>query len=371
MERLKQALRPVMRGGTSLLSRAGAVTGLKPIDPAPVHFVIEEQDWAIRRVGTGIRDGIERRHPGQICLTLNASGATGRVVHFGSQYMWCAWSPFMAGSNRYVTSFFHGKPEDGPDIARHIDTFLKSVPKLGRIVASNGILMDRLTGWGVPGEKLVQIPIGTDTTLFVPPDAPERARARERFGIPGDALAVGSFQKDGVGWGDGMEPKPIKGPDVLVAAVAEMARHRKVHVLLTGPARGFVKAELERRGIPFSHDYLKDYAELKSAYHALDLYLVTSREEGGPMGLMESMASHVPVVSTPVGMGPDLIDPGVTGWLAPVDATALAETALQAVARPDLGEVLAAARARVLSCDWQVVADAHWNDVYQPLLAEL
>lgn len=371
MEGLKKLIRPVVRGGTSLVSRAGAATGLRPVDPAPVHFVIEEQDWAIRRVGTGVRDGIERRHPGRICLTLNASGATGRVVHFGSQYMWCAWTPFMSGSNRYVTSFFHGKPEDGPDIARHIDRFLKSVPQLGRIVASNGILMDRLTGWGVPPAKLVQIPIGTDTTLFQPPSGDERRMARARFGIPDGAIAVGSFQKDGVGWGDGMEPKPIKGPDVFVDAVAEMARHKPVHVLLTGPARGYVKAELEKRGIPFSHDYLKDYAELKSAYHALDIYLVTSREEGGPMGLMESMASHVPVVSTPVGMGPDLIEEGVTGWLAPVDHEAIASAALQALERPEPEKLLLAARARVLSCDWQVVADAHWSKVYQPLLAEL
>ena len=30
---------------------------------------------------------------------------------------------------------------------------------------------------------------------------------------------VGSFQKDGVGWAEGLEPKLIKGPDVLVAAL--------------------------------------------------------------------------------------------------------------------------------------------------------
>ncbi len=52
------------------------------------------------------------------------------------------------------------------------------------------------------------------------------------------------------------------------------------------------------------------------------------------MGLMESMASHVPVVSTPVGMGPDLIEEGVTGWLAPVEPDAIATAALAALDRP-------------------------------------
>ena len=41
---------------------------------------------------------------------------------------------------------------------------------------------------------------------------------------------------------------------------------------------------------------------LISLYHALDIYLITSREEGGPMGLLESIACGTPVASTNVGM---------------------------------------------------------------------
>lgn len=367
----KQILRPARYAGAAVAARARVALGLTRQDPAPVQFVIEEQDWAIRRVGNGVRDGIEVHHPGQVALTLNAAAATRRVVHHGSQYAWVAWAPFLSRSNRYAVSFFHGKPEDGPDIARHIDQFLASVPRLDRIVASNSLLMTRLSGWGVPADKLVQIPIGTDTTLFQPPDDAARSTARRRFGVPEGHIAIGSFQKDGVGWGDGMEPKPIKGPDLFVAAVEKIAREHAVFVLLTGPARGYVKAELEKRGIPFGHHYLADYSELTGAYHALDLYLVTSREEGGPMALMESMASHVPVVSTPVGMAPDLIEDGITGWLAAIDAGAIADTALAVLARTDPQAVLAAARRKVLACDWQVVADSHWSQVYVPLMAEL
>ena len=89
------------------------------------------------------------------------------------------------------------------------------------------------------------------------------------------------------------------------------------------------------------------------------------------MALMESMAGHVPVVSTPVGMAPDLIEDGVTGWLAAIDAEAIAQAALGALARPEPEAVLIAARAKVLCCDWQVVADSHWTQVYQPLMKGL
>lgn len=373
------ALKTGMREGLVDLARCGRVIGprmaarlrLRAIDPAPVHFVVEEADWAIRRVGTGVRDGIERIRPGGVTLTTNAADAHRRIVHFGSQYMWISWGPHLSRSNRFVTSFFHGKPEDGPEVARHIERFLASVPRLHRIVASNGLLRERLIGWGVPAEKIEQIPIGVDTALFTPADAAARAQARTRFGVPANALCIGSFQKDGVGWGDGMEPKLIKGPDLFADAVAELAKDLSVHVLLTGPARGYVAARLEAAGVPYTHDYLQDYADLRHAYHALDLYLVTSREEGGPMALMESMSARVPVVSTPVGMAPDLIRHGETGWLADIDASRIAAMARTALAAPDRTAILDAAQAAVAACDWQVVAEAHWTRVYQPLIQTL
>jgi glycosyltransferase involved in cell wall biosynthesis len=336
-----------------------------------VQFVVESADWAIRRVGTGIRDGIAASNPGAIHLTTNAASAHRQIVHYGSQYMWTAWGHHLSRSNRFATSFFHGKPEDGPDVARHIDQFLKSVPRLDKIVASNGLLRERLLSWNVPAEKIVQIPIGVDTNLFTPSDATGRAAARDRFAIPEGSICIGSFQKDGVGWGDGMEPKFIKGPDLFVDTVTDLARDLPIFVLLTGPARGYVKGRLEEAGIPFTHNYVVDYADLRHAYHALDLYLITSREEGGPMALMESMASHVPVVSTPVGMAPDLITDSKTGWIADIESNALANQARKALTTNDRNNILRAARKTVLRCDWAEVAQSHWEHVYLPLMETL
>jgi glycosyltransferase involved in cell wall biosynthesis len=366
---LRDCARTIVRAADAGWRRAGARAGLLRVPSEPVQFVVEEADWAIRRVGTGVRDGIETFRPGTVGLTTNAGGARRQIVHFGSQYMWVGWGHLLGRSNRYVTSFFHGKPEDGPEVARHIDAFLASEKRLSKIVASNSLLRTRLEGWGVAPDKIAQIPIGVDTKLFAPPDEAARAAARQRFGVPEGAVCIGSFQKDGVGWGDGMEPKLIKGPDLFVEAVRILARDLPVYVLLTGPARGYVAAGLEAAGIPFSHDYVRDYADLRHAYYALDLYLVTSREEGGPMALMESMSSRVPVISTPVGMAPDLIEHGRTGWLTEIEADAIAAQARAALATPDREAVLDAAQVAVRAADWQVVAESHWTQVYEPLMA--
>ena len=50
----------------------------------------------------------------------------------------------------------------------------------------------------------------------------------------------------------------------------------------------------------------------------MDLYLVTSREEGGPRMILESMACGIPLVSTKVGQAADLIKHGWNGWLADI-----------------------------------------------------
>ena len=81
-----------------------------------------------------------------------------------------------------------------------------------------------------------------------------------------------------------------------------------VKVLLLGPARGFVKKEFEKNKIDYRHLYVDDTKEVSKMYKALDLYLVCSREEGGPKALLESLASGVPLITTNVGMAPDLND---------------------------------------------------------------
>lgn len=366
---LRDVLRPWKGRMMAAPWRMGAALGLWRGEGAPVQFVVEKADWAIRWVGEHVRDEANAIRPDTVGVMDEPWRLANRVVHFGSQYMWLMWRDHLPRGNSYVTSFFHGKPEDGPDVARHIDAFLASVPNLARIVTGAGIIERRLLDWGVPRDKLVRIPIGTDTRLFRPPTPQERMAARAAFGLEDDMLVVGSFQKDGQGWGDGMDPKPIKGPDILVDALVALSRHRRVTAFLTGPARGFVKQGLERAGIPYIHRYVKDQADLVSFYHALDLYLVTSREEGGPMGLMESMASGVPVTSTAVGMAPDLIQPGTTGAMVEEQSgCAVADAALALLARPDGLALREAAREAVAVADWAVVGRRHLQEVYLPLM---
>lgn len=361
--------KPLGYAATAYGRRALARAGLEKSRP-PVGLVIERADWAIRWWGSFIAEEANRIRPHTAWVTTDPAVLTDGIVEFGSQYQWVEWGRYLSSRCQFVTTFFHGKPEDGPQVARHIDEFLASVPRLARIVASATLVRDRLLTWGVPPDKLAVIPIGCETNRFLPPTPEQRRNARERFGIRPEEIAIGSFQKDGEGWGSGDTPKLIKGPDVFLEAVERLARDVPVFVLLGGPARGYVRNGLERLGIRYAYHYAPDRDELAKLYHPLDLYLVTSREEGGPMALMESMASHVPVVSTRVGMAPDLLEDGINGALVEVgDVAAIVTAAQDLLARPDRAAMLIAARQSVLRADWSVVARRHIDEVWQPLLA--
>jgi glycosyltransferase involved in cell wall biosynthesis len=71
--------------------------------------------------------------------------------------------------------------------------------------------------------------------------------------------------------------------------------------------------------VPYSHVYLDSYPRIGELFQALDLYLVTSRQEGGPKAVLESMASGIPIISTRVGQATDLIQHEQNGWLTEIE----------------------------------------------------
>ncbi|MBI3160552.1 MAG: glycosyltransferase [Chloroflexi bacterium] len=230
----------------------------------------------------------------------------------------------------------------------------------------------RLFEWGVPEGKIACIPLGVDLSRFQPAAPEARRRQRAALGIPDDAVCIGSFQKDGEGWGDGLSPKLIKGPDVFLAVVELLAKKHPVFVLLTGPARGYVKAGLGKLGVPYRHSLLENYLEIPRYYQCLDLYLVTAREEGGPQAILEAPACGVPVVSTRVGLAPDILEDGVSGALVDVEdvaALALAQAASRVIEDQSFRESLVAnGRRMIQDYDWGRIAARYYHEVYAPML---
>src|SRR5262249_28125858 len=78
----------------------------------------------------------------------------------------------------------------------------------------------------------------------------------------------------------------------------------------------------------------------------MDVFVLSSREEGIPNALLEAMAAGRPSVATAVGGTPEVLEDGRTGWLVPAaDPQALAGALARTLADPaDAGRRGAAAR---------------------------
>jgi len=297
-----------------------------------------------------------------------AGSVSGQSIFHLSQFDLLLDGDFERSGNRLGVSYFHGRPGTPgmPEFDACFETLRRRHADIDRVQVTNRAMEELVCGTGVAREKVHRIPIGIDADALPMRSRASISGARGALGLPESAFVVGSFQKDGVGWGDGLEPKLIKGPDVLLAALERLhARIPELAVLLTGPARGYVKAGLERLGITFRHVLLPDIDSVARAYEAIDACLVTSRDEGGPRAVLEAMATGVPLVSTRVGQAADLVTHGENGWLVEIeDIDGVVDSAWHVFEAPaeELERVRLAGRATA-ECNSYVALRPRWRDL--------
>src|SRR2546421_4083188 len=165
-------------------------------------------------------------------------------------------SRWLDTSHRLGLSYFHGRPGTPgyPEFDRAYESLKTHAARIDRIQVTHAEMHELVVEAGVDSERVFRIPIGVDLERFPLGDDRVRAEARETLAVPDSAFVVGSFLKDGVGLAEGLEPKLVKGPDTLVATLERVGNSvPELFVLLTGPARGFVRRKLERMEIPHRH----------------------------------------------------------------------------------------------------------------------
>jgi len=206
-------------------------------------------------------------------------------------------------------------------------------------------------------QRTVTIPPGVDLGRFRPGS---RATARVQLGLARDALVlafVGRIQ-------------PLKGPDVLLRAAAELIRRdptmrERLVVLVAGGPSGSGLAEptalhelAAALGISGNMRFLPPQgAGLVEVYRAADVVAVPSHNESFGLVALEAQACGTPVVAARVGGLPVAVADGRSGLLVPGHrAEEWADALRVAIGRRDeLGEG-AVAHARAFS--WDRTADA-------------
>ena len=127
-----------------------------------------------------------------------------------------------------------------------------------------------------------------------------KEESRKELDIPNDQFVVGSFQRDTEG-SDLTSPKLEKGPDLFIEYVKKLDKEN-LCILLGGWRRQYVINELNKENISYIYKEMAPLETIRKMYAACDLYVVSSRYEGGPQAVMEAPSMNVPIVSSDVGM---------------------------------------------------------------------
>jgi glycosyltransferase involved in cell wall biosynthesis len=277
-----------------------------------------------------IRASVERDKPDVILsywLYPDAWGAHRAARRFGI--------PFVAGARgsdirvRDRLSRFLTK-----SVVRGADRLLVVSADLGRLAAEQ---------YGADPSRIRVIPNGCDAATF---HLRDRAEARAALGVANDAeliVYVGRLvpEKGLRELLDAMDVLAATHPRATLALVGEGPMRATLEAAASGALRGRVRlAGVQPPDV------------VASWMAASDLVTLPSYSEGHPNVLVEALACGRPVVATPVGGIPEVVDPSCSLIVPPRDAAALAG-ALRASLEREWDEQ---ALSRRFSRDWAEVA---------------
>ena len=343
--------------------------------PAGLYYIIPEAEWVTDWVGRYITRELRRQYHLRASLTSAPESLSGQMIHYGEVGAFLhTLGQACNRKNIIISTIFHGVQDSQfPDLSLQTENFMQHAHVPRRIVTACKLMQGRLQDWGIPKEKITYIPLGIDLNKFFPAHPAVKEKIRRDLDIPSTSICIGSFQKDGVGWSEGLQPKFIKGPDIFLEVIQNLKSHIPIMVLLSGPARGYVKQGLEKIGVPYRHIKVKHYQDMCKLYHALDLYLVTSREEGGPLGVLESLATGIPIISSRVGLAPDLIQHEYNGFLVDIEAIqSFVEYSTRLIESQKLrSDFRKNGLESIQAYDWPFIASQYYKEVYFPLIQTL
>lgn len=219
------------------------------------------------------------------------------------------------------------------------------VTRLADAVMSTGIEVARVHPGALSLEdRMITYFPPVDTRAFRA-DPARRTQARRELGVPTNAPLVGTVGT----------LNPQKGHEYLLRSVAQMRRDRPdLFLRILGarvPTHDAYLAELrdEARALGLVEggrmEFVDPGSRVADLLSAFDVFLMTSvpRSEGIPTVILEAMASGLPVVATAVGSVTEVVEDGVTGFVAPAfDPQAIAKAALRLLGDANLRDRMGA-----------------------------
>lgn len=207
---------------------------------------------------------------------------------------------------------------DVPDGDIVIATWWETAEPVNRLSASKGVKVYLMQDYGAPGMELEELVPTWQLPLYMitisqflvdlvhehvpglPVDVIQNSVDQDLFQAPprtkAEVPTVGFLYR----------VEAVKGSDIVLEAV-EIARLEipNLRFLAYGPRK-------EPGGRPppegMEYIYFPENSELKDIYASCDAWLFASRREGFGLPILEAMACRTPVIATPAGAAPELVN---------------------------------------------------------------
>jgi L-malate glycosyltransferase len=184
----------------------------------------------------------------------------------------------------------------------------------GLTAVSDYLRQETIERFGVASDRIVTIPNFVDLDKYSRGAYPCH---RSKFAPGGEKIVthISNF-------------RAVKRVEDVVHVFAGLAARMPARLLLVGdgPERGRVQQLSDSCGMADRVLFLGKQASVAELLSCTDLFLLPSESEAFGLVALEAMACGVPVVATNVGGLPEVVEHGVSGYLAPVgDVDAMVE----------------------------------------------
>ncbi len=168
---------------------------------------------------------------------------------------------------------------------------------------SEGIVQD--------ASRIVTVPMGVDLTRFSP-SLGGPGTLRDALGLGRDALVVGTVAR----------LVPDKGLECFLRMAAIIRAERtdvKFLIVGEGPLRHSLEQMAELNGLAQDVVFAGHRTDIPELMQAMDLFVLPTRREGFGVVFAEAMAMGKATVGSDIGPIAEVVEDGVTGYLAPAD----------------------------------------------------
>jgi len=190
---------------------------------------------------------------------------------------------------------------------------MRSYRRADGVIGVSEAIRDRLRRRGVAAGRIHHVPNAWASAGEAPL---ARIAARDALGVPRGGVRIG--------WVGRVSRE--KGPDVMVEALARLARPQvQLSLVGDGPLVEFVRARAVALGVDGAVTFHGLVPDAQRVLPAFDVLVLSSRTEGTPIILFEAVAASVPIVATAVGGVPAVVTDREAVLVPSDDPAALAQ----------------------------------------------